>query len=84
MYLVLFLDQNSYEFCMSLHTTRAAAEVAVDGLLRHFDVKESMSDNPNPTRDDLFDRNGEGVHMYRIECDGDPAEQNSIDERAAA
>ena len=75
-WLVHFFDQNNYEFCMSLHTTRAAAEAAVDDLLRHFDIKESMEPNPT-TRDELFDSCGEGVQLYRITCDGDPAEKIS-------
>jgi hypothetical protein len=84
MFLVHFFNQQDYEFHMSLHTTREAAEAAVNDLLRHFDVKQSMSDNPNPTRDDLFDENGEGVHMYVVTCDGDSAEQISIDRTAEA
>jgi hypothetical protein len=49
MFLVHHFHQDGYQFCMSLHSTREAAEAAVDELMRRFDVKESME--PNPTRD---------------------------------
>ena len=40
MYLVLFLDQDNYEFIASLHSTRPAAEAAFEALLRRFIVAD--------------------------------------------
>ena len=40
MYLVLFLDQDAYQFVMSLHSTRAAAEAAFEALLRRFVIED--------------------------------------------
>jgi hypothetical protein len=92
MYLVLFLDQRNYEFVTSLHATRAEAEAAYEAMLRRFSVVKHPQDGPYdikngkllPPRgkwDGLFDHYGEGVHLYRIKCDGGSAEEIKIDER---
>lgn len=84
MFLVHFLDQNSYEFVMSLHSTRAAAKAAYEALLRRFVVEEGQPLPPKGEWDALFDDNGEGVHLYRVTCDGEPAEWIKIEEDAVA
>jgi hypothetical protein len=75
MYLVLFLDtqEGNYEFNVSLHSSLPKAEAACEALLLHFDV--------NP--EDGCDRCGENPHIYRIECDGKPAEEIFISDLAA-
>ena len=40
MYLALFLKQDAYQFVMSLHSTRAAAEAAYEALLRHYVIEK--------------------------------------------
>jgi hypothetical protein len=78
MYLVHFFYQPEYQFCMSLHSSLAEAKDTVDDMLRIFDINES-GDEPNPTRDQLFDSNGEGVQLFRITCDGGAPERIQID-----
>jgi hypothetical protein len=78
MYLVLFLDQDNYEFIASLHSTRPAAEAAFEALLRRFIVADDEALPPKASWDELSDRNGESPHLYRIECDREPAEQISL------
>jgi hypothetical protein len=74
MYLVLFLDQHNYEFITTLHSTREAAEAAYEALMKRFNVDvETMSD-----------KHGEGPHIYKIECDGKPAEEIGSEDLAAA
>jgi hypothetical protein len=51
MFIVHFFDQVAYEFHMSLHETRAEAEVVVDELISLFEINNSMSGAANPTRD---------------------------------
>lgn len=81
MYLVHFFDQNNYEFIMSLHSTRAAAEAAFEALLRRFVIKDGET-LPENWREpcELCDECGESPHMYLIECDGKSAELISINE----
>jgi hypothetical protein len=75
MYLVLFLDQqDNYEFITSLHSSLPSAEAAFKALLLRFGV--------NP--EDRCDRCGEEPHIYRIECDGKPAEEIFVSDLAAA
>jgi hypothetical protein len=90
MYIVHFFNQASYEFCMSLHSTRAAAEIAAGEMLQRFGINqrsgldfrgEAVSLEPLPPKekwDELFDCCGEGVHLYRIELDGEPAEKINL------
>ena len=78
MYLVHFFDQDNYEFVMSLHSTRAAAEAAYEALLRHYVIEDGEDLPPKATWHALSDNNGEGVHLYKIECDGEPAEKISL------
>jgi hypothetical protein len=75
MYLVLFLDQNNYEFITSLHSTRAGALAAYEAKLRHYVLEGSEDLPPKTTWHVLSDDNGEGVHLYRIECDGGLGEE---------
>jgi hypothetical protein len=58
MFLVVYLQQGT----ASLHSTREAAEAACEALMKRFGI------GPNG------DENGDEVHLYRIECDGGPAE----------
>jgi hypothetical protein len=85
MYIVHYFDQARYELVMSLHSTRAAAEIAAGEMLRRFEVNqrsgpdfrgEAVSLEPLPPKEqwnELFDDCDEGVHLYRIELDGKPA-----------
>jgi hypothetical protein len=76
MYLALFLNQDSYEFIVSLHSTRAAAEAAYEASLRRYVIAKDGEDlPPKATWHVLSDNNGEGVHLYRIECDGGLGEE---------
>jgi hypothetical protein len=70
MYLVLFLDQRSYEFNPSLHASRAEAEAAYKALLQRFDCK--------PCCGGLADNCGEGPHVYRLEADGKLGEETDL------
>ncbi|OLB79559.1 MAG: hypothetical protein AUI16_01025 [Alphaproteobacteria bacterium 13_2_20CM_2_64_7] len=92
MYLIHFFDQSNYEFVMSLHSTREAAEAAIADLLQRFKIDhtasgpdcrgEIISLEPLPPKArwyELFDDCGEGVHLYLVECDGGAAEQISLD-----
>ena len=78
MYLVLFFDQHNYEFITSLHSTLSAAEAAFEALLRRLVVDAGENLPPKESWDDLFDGCGESLHLYRIECDGEPAEKISL------
>jgi hypothetical protein len=78
MYLVHFFDQDNCEFIMSLHSARAAAEAAYEALLRHFVIEDGETLPPKARWDELCDRNGESPHLYKIECDGEPAEEISL------
>ena len=40
MYIVHYFDQARYELVMSLHSTRAAAEIAAGEMLRRFEVNQ--------------------------------------------
>ena len=74
MYLVLFLDQQeNYEFITSLHPSLPSAEAAYAALVRRFGVKFGEGDHC-----------GEEPHIYRIECDGNPGEEISVSNCAAA
>jgi hypothetical protein len=93
MYLVLFLDQQNYEFITSLHTTRVAAEAAGAEMLRQYEVVNRFeggrleSDEPLPPSSEwegLFDAHGEGVHLYEIEPDGGLAEEITLERGAKA
>jgi hypothetical protein len=76
MYLVIFLDSDSYEFHASLHSSFATAESAFEARLREFVIPPGADLPPNKaTWHALCDRCGEGVRIYRIECDGEPAEE---------
>ena len=84
MYLVHYLDQRNYEFHMSLHSTRAAAVVAYEALLRRFVLEEGQ---PLPPRGEWFalhDADGDPVQLYRVACDGEPAELIDIKEDVVA
>ena len=66
MYLVLFLDQDAYQFVMSLHSTLAAAEKAFEALLRRFVIEDN---EPLPAKSrwaGLCDSCGESVHLFGI------------------
>jgi hypothetical protein len=83
MYLVHYLDQYTYDQPMSLHSTRAAAEAAFEALLRQYIVKDG---EPLPPKEDwgvLHDVHGESVRLYKIECDGGPAEEINLSEDLA-
>ena len=67
MYLVLFLDQDNYEFNSSLHANLAVAKTAYEDLARRFDVKHHEWG--------FCDDAGEAPHIYRIECDGNPGKE---------
>jgi hypothetical protein len=67
MYLVLFLDQNNYEFNPSLHTDRAEAEAVYKELVLRFDCK--------PCLGGFADSCGEGPHLYQIAADGKLGEE---------
>ena len=71
MYLVLFLNQRNYEFITSLHSSLPSAEAAYKALLLRFGIKELEGGA-------LCDHWGEEPHIYRIECDGKPAEEIRI------
>jgi hypothetical protein len=81
MFVALYLDQDNYEFNISLHATRDAAEAALAGLLTTFDIRNTTSGElgpglpPRERWGELFDASGEGLHLYRIECDGKLAEE---------
>ena len=78
MYLVLFLDQHqNYEFITSLHSSLPSAEAAYEALLLRFGVK------PDEEGCGPCDSCGEAPHIYRIECDGKPAEEIFISDLAA-
>ena len=77
MYLVTFLNQQNSKFITTLHSTRAEAEAAFETLLRRFILTEG---GPLPPKAEwnscsLGDRYGEGVHLFKVECDGGPAEE---------
>ena len=73
MFLTLFFDQHEYDFNVSLHSTRAAAEAAFEKLLREFVVPEGT---PMPAREswpDLFnEETGKPPQIYEIAVDGGP------------
>ena len=76
MYLVLFFDQHNYEFNPSLHSSLPKAKAAYEALLLHFDVKLGEGGW-------LGDDCGEAPHIYRIECDGNPAEKIDVSDDLA-
>jgi hypothetical protein len=78
MYLVLFFDQNNYRFITSLHSTLPAAEAAFEDLLRHFVVVNGEPLPPKARWRELCDDCGENPHIYKIECDAEPAEEISL------
>src|SRR5262245_57111957 len=79
MYIVLFLDQSSYEFNVTLHPTRASAEAAYKALLRRFEVK------PLPgCGGALADDCGEAPHVYQIAADGKLGEEIDLSGLATA
>ena len=82
MYVVLFLDQNNYEFIVSLHSSLPRAEAAYEALLRRFVVKPCETLPPKASWGGLFDGCGESPHVYRIECDGKPGEEISLSDLA--
>jgi hypothetical protein len=57
MYLVMFLDNDTYDFTPSLHSSFSAAKAAYKDLVRRFDVTIHG------------DEHGEEPRIYRIECD---------------
>jgi hypothetical protein len=70
MYLVHYFDQHEYEFVMTLHSTRAAAEAAYAALLRRYVIKKGDPLPPKEKWDDLYDEGtGEAVHLYEVNCD---------------
>jgi hypothetical protein len=71
MYLVLFLDNATYDFTPSLHSSLPAAEAAYKDLVRQFGVKKL----------DLGfgDEHGEEPRVYRIECDGKLGKESTRD-----
>jgi hypothetical protein len=79
-FLVRYLDQYTYDYHLSLHSTREAAEAAFGDLLRRYIVKDG---EPMPPKSewgslDLCDANGENVSLYKIELDGATAEEITI------
>jgi hypothetical protein len=87
MFLVIFLDQDNYEFNVSLHPSLGAAEAAFEALMREFVIAPSETLPPKATWGGLCDDCGETPHLYKIECDGKPAEEirlssNSEDQAA--
>jgi hypothetical protein len=84
MFLVHYFDQAGYEFHMSLHSTRAAAEAAYEQLLQRYVFDEGQPLPPKSEWFALHDDQGEGVQLYRVVCDGEPAEQVHIEEDAVA
>jgi hypothetical protein len=75
MYIVHFFDQANYEFIMSLHSSIEAAEAAFAALLRRFVVEDGATLPPKADWIGLCDHHGENPHIYKIECDGKPAEE---------
>jgi hypothetical protein len=77
MYLVVFLDQNNTEhyFTTSLHTTFAGAVAEYERLLRRYILEPFEAIPPKGEWSSLCDENGEGVHIYQIEPDGEPGEE---------
>jgi hypothetical protein len=76
MFLVHFFDQNEYEFIMSMHSDFAAAERAYEALLREYVVEPGTTLPPKADWCCLANKHtGEGVKLYRIECDGETAEE---------
>ena len=63
MYLVLFLDANNYEFNMSLHSSLAADETALEVLMRRFVLKPDETLPPKATWFGLCDDCRESVHL---------------------
>jgi hypothetical protein len=82
MFIVHFCDQHNYEFYMTLHSTRAAAEAAYEALLRRFVIEGELP--PKATWGALCDDCGEGVHIYEIELDGKHAKRISLSDLATA
>jgi hypothetical protein len=78
MYSVLYLEQTNYRFIVSLHSTLAAAEAAFEALLRRFVIANGETLPPKADWSELFDEYGESPHLYKIECDGKPAEEISL------
>jgi hypothetical protein len=85
MYLVIFLNQDRYEFVSSLHPTRAEAELAFVALMREHNVCHAPWGDWDYAKDGLppktlwhhrmADANGEEVHMYTVGLDGERAEE---------
>ena len=48
MYVTLYLDQHSYEFNVSLHSTHEAADAAIADLLQRFDIKNTTNSAGEP------------------------------------
>ena len=73
MFLTLFFDTHEYDFNVSLHSTRAAAEASFEKLLRDYIVPEGTPMPPKESWPDLFDEDtGEAPHIYEITADGGP------------
>ena len=81
MYLVHFLNQDNYEFVVSLHSTRAAAEAAYEALLRRYVIEDGEDLPPKATWHVLSDNNGEGVHLYESNATGNPPRKSAWHQR---
>jgi hypothetical protein len=64
-----------YWLIATLHPSQAEAEARFEELLRRFVVADGEPMPPRHEWSSLIDGCGENPHIYKIRCDGQPAEE---------